>query len=67
MARRDGGGWASDEEKPVNPRKARTRFDEYGERVPPVHRPWKRAQCQWVPGTGWVANPGDRYVNWGRY
>lgn len=65
MSRRDDDGWGGDEEKPVNPRKARTRYDEYGERVPPIHKPYKRSQCQWVAGVGWIANPGQRYINWG--
>lgn len=28
------------------------------ERIPPVHKPWKRNVCEWVTGIGWVFNPG---------
>ena len=28
-----------------------------GERIPPVHKPGKRSQCEWWVGIGWVHNP----------
>lgn len=36
-----------------------------GERIRPVHKPYKRAQCTWVNGLGWVHNPGRRRINMG--
>lgn len=35
-----------------------------GERIPPVHRPAKRQQCEWVVGIGWVLNPTKRKYDW---
>lgn len=37
--------------------------DEYGERIRPVHKPYKASQCEWVSGLGWIYNPsGRRYT-----
>lgn len=30
------------------------------ERIPPVHKGWKKNACQWYPGIGWVWNPTRR-------
>lgn len=31
-----------------------------GERIPPVAKPWRRKQCVWFNGIGWVYNPTRR-------
>lgn len=31
-----------------------------GERIPPVHKPAKQKQCEWVVGVGWVFNPAGK-------
>ena len=35
-----------------------------GDRVPPVHKPARRGQCEWVTGIGWVYNPSRRRFVW---
>lgn len=32
------------------------------ERIPPVHKQFKKAGCEWHPGVGWVWNPTHRSV-----
>lgn len=55
---RYGDAIVDDEERPLRPRQRRTvLFTHAGERVPPIHKPFKRGGCQWVDGVGWVWNP----------
>lgn len=38
------------------------RYDVYGTKIPPVHKPARRRNCEWVPSLGWVFNPtGKRW------
>lgn len=38
-------------------------LDAAGDRIRPVHKPFKEAQCVWIVGIGWVYNPtGRRFV-----
>lgn len=38
-------------------------LDVLGDRIRPVHKPYKESQCEWAPGIGWVYNPtGRRFV-----
>lgn len=41
-------------------RKPNPDFTAAGERIPPIHKPFKRSGCQWINGIGWVWNPTRR-------
>lgn len=45
--------------EPREPETMRATF-KTGDRIPPVHKPYKKSQCQWVTGIGWVLNPTRR-------
>lgn len=57
-----GGAQDDDEYKPRGGRRKPTpgelpKFTFTGERIPPIHRSFKRSGCTWVHGIGWVWNP----------
>lgn len=35
-------------------------LDITGQRIRPLHKPFKAEQCEWVPAFGWVFNPTGR-------
>jgi len=39
--------------------RANPRYTDWGERIPPVAKPYKRSGVRWVHGVGWVWNPTD--------
>lgn len=49
-------------------RKRKTRrvyVDRFDQPIPPVRTPAKRRACLWSFESGWVVNPGGRWIAWG--
>lgn len=59
---RYGEATAEEEIGPKNKRQQTVLFTAAGERVPPIHKPFKRGGCQWVSGVGWVWNPTRQVI-----
>jgi hypothetical protein len=38
-------------------------FTPAGERIRPIHKPYKRTGCVWVDSIGWVWNPSGRAIS----
>lgn len=57
--------WNDEEEKPKKRVSNKPRFTTAGERLRPVHKPFKRSECTWIDGIGWVHNPTNRYFHIG--
>lgn len=44
-------------------RRPNPKYDDAGQRIRKVHKPWKRRGCQYVPSIGWVWNPGGQEIS----